>query len=159
MKKQLIYLGADHAGFKLKEQIKQDLMAQKIAVKDLGNLKLDKNDDYPDFGYKVGQAVAKHKDAKGILICGTSFGVCIVANKVRGIRAVPIANIFDAKLSRQHNDANVLCLAGGGMQKKIKGIGLSRKEAQKIIKVWLNTPFSKEKRHRRRVNKIKKYES
>jgi len=146
----MIYIGADHAGFKLKEQIEKYLSAQKMKYIDLGNLKLDKNDDYPDFGFKVAQAVANDKYAKGILICGSSFGVCIVANKVKGIRAVSISNVKDAKLSRQHNDANVLCLSGWDLKSEV---------AKKIIKVWLNTKFSNVARHKRRLNKIKKFES
>ncbi len=146
----MIYLGADHAGFKLKEQIKKYLKTQKIKFADLGNLKLDKNDDYPDFGFKVAKAVARDKNSKGILICGTSFGVCIVANKVKGIRAVSISNFKDAKLSRQHNDANVLCLSGWELKPDL---------AKKIVKTWLAAPFSKMARHQRRVNQIKKIES
>lgn len=146
----MIYLGADHAGFKLKEQIKKYLQSQKIKFTDLGNLKLDKNDDYPDFGFKVAKAVAKDNASRGILICGTSFGVCIVANKVKGIWAVSISNIKDAKISRSHNDANVLCLSGWDLKLDL---------AKKIIKVWLNTKFSNAPRHKRRLAKIKKYES
>lgn len=145
----MLYLGADHAGFKLKEQIKKYLQSQKVKFNDLGNLKLDKNDDYPDFGFKVAKAVAKDQGSRGILICGTSFGVCIVANKVKGIRAVSIDNVKDAKLSRQHNDANVLCLSGWDLKLPL---------AQKIIKVWLDTEFSGASRHKRRLNKIVKIE-
>lgn len=154
----MIYIGADHAGFKLKQQIKNYLDKQNIKFEDLGNLKLDKNDDYPDYGYKVAKAVTKNKGSKGILICGSSYGVCIVANKVKGIRGVPVDNFKDAKLSREHNDANVLCLAGGGMKEKVKGVGLNISDAKKIINVWLKTPVSKAKRHHRRINKIKKIE-
>lgn len=146
----MLYLGADHAGFKLKEQIIKYFITQKIRYINLGNLKLDKNDDYPDFGYKVAKFVAKDKNSKGILICGSSFGVCIVANKVKGIRAVSISNIKDAKLSRQHNDANVLCLSGWDLKLPM---------AQKIIKTWLVTKFSDAPRHKRRINKISRYES
>jgi ribose 5-phosphate isomerase B len=146
----MLYLGADHAGFKLKEQVKKYLLSQKVKVTDLGNLKLDKNDDYPDFGFKVAKAVVKDKDSKGILICGTSFGICIVANKVKGIRAVSISNIKDAKISRSHNDANILCLSGWDLKLPM---------AQKIIKVWLETKFSGASRHIRRLNIIKKIET
>ena len=149
MSKSIIYLGSDHAGYKLKEHLKKYFLAQKVKFTDLGNLKLNKNDDYPDFGFKVAQAVAKDKDSKGILICGTSFGVCIVANKVKGIRAVSVSNIKDAQISRSHNDANVLCLSGWDLKYQL---------AQKIIKVWLQTKFSGAARHIRRLNKINKYE-
>jgi ribose 5-phosphate isomerase B len=150
MTKEVIYLGADHAGLKLKEQIKRYLLTQGVLLKDLGAFKFNKNDDYPDFGYKVAKAVVRDKNSKGILICGSSFGVCIVANKVRGIRAVSIDNVKDAKLSRQHNDANVLCLSGWNLKLDM---------AKKIITIWLRTKFSNAPRHKRRLAKIKKYES
>ena len=146
----MIYLGADHAGFKLKELIKKYLQTQELAFQDLGNFKFKKNDDYPDFGYKVAKTVAKTKGSKGILVCGSSYGVCIVANKVKGIRAVSIGSVKDAKLSREHNDANILCLSGWGLKTDL---------AKKILKTWLNTFFSGAKRHQRRVNKIKKIEN
>ena len=146
----MIYLGADHAGFKLKEQIKKYFQTQNIEFQDLGNFKLYKNDDYPEFGFKVAKAVAKNPQNRGILICGSSFGVCIVANKVKGIRAVSICDINDAKLSREHNDANVLCLSGWDLKSDL---------AIKIINIWLKTKFSKAKRHLRRLAMIKKYES
>ncbi|MBN1325406.1 RpiB/LacA/LacB family sugar-phosphate isomerase [Candidatus Falkowbacteria bacterium] len=149
MKKQVIYLGADHAGFKLKEQIKRYLLGLNFEVNDLGAYKFNKNDDYPDFGFKVAKAVSKDKNSMSILICGSSFGVCIVANKVKGIRAVSIDNIRDAKLSRQHNDANVLCLSGWNLKFNM---------AKRIILVWLKTKFSNDLRHKRRLAKIKNYE-
>ena len=146
----MVYLGADHAGFKLKEQIKKYFQTQKIKFIDLGNFELDKNDDYPEFGFKVANAVAKNTQNRGILICGSSFGVCIVANKVKGIRAVSVCSIKDAKLSREHNDANVLCLSGWDLNLEI---------AKKIVNIWLKTKFSKARRHLRRLAMIKKYES
>ncbi len=146
----MIYLGADHAGFRLKEQLKKFLSTKKLKFVDLGNFKLDKNDDYPEFGYKAANAVAKNPQNRGILICGSSFGVCIVANKVKGIRAVSICNIKDAKLSREHNDANVLCLSGWDLKLEM---------AKKIVDIWLKTKFNKAKRHLRRLAMIKRYES
>jgi len=145
----MVYLGADHAGFRLKEQIKKYLQNQKLKFEDLGNLKLEKNDDYPEYGYRVAKAVAKNKGSKGILICGTSYGICIVANKEKGTRAVSVNNVREAKFSREHNDANILCLSGWDN---------SVSKARKIIKAWLNTKFSAQPRHRRRVNQIKKIE-
>jgi len=146
----MVYLGADHAGFKLKEQIKKFLSIKKIKFQDLGNFKLDKNDDYPEFGFKVAKAVTKNPQNRGILICGSSFGVCIVANKVKGIRAVSVCDIKDAKLSREHNDANVLCLSGWD---------LKLETAEKIINIWLKTKFNRARRHLRRLAIIKRYES
>ena len=150
-----IYLGADHAGFKLKEKIKSWLKVKKIAFEDLGNLVYDKNDDYPDFAEKVGKRAVKDK-TKGILLCGSAEGICIAANKIKGARAVNPQNILQTKLSRTDNDANILCLAGGGMLKPIPGISLAK--AKEMITIFLKTPFSGEKRHLRRLNKIKKLE-
>lgn len=152
-----IYLGSDHAGFYLKEKVKKWLKKKKIAVEDLGNLKYDKDDDYPDYAAKVGRKVVKKK-SKGILFCGSAEGICIAANKIKGVRAVAVWDKLMAQQSRQHNDANVLCLSGGGTLKKIRGLGLSLGKAKEIIEVWLNTSSSKESRHLRRINKIRKLE-
>lgn len=143
-----IYLGADHAGFKLKEQIKKELKKMSYPFEDLGNTRFDKNDDYPDFAYKVAKKVAL-ENSKGILFCGSSQGVCIVANKVFDIRAVSANTVEEAVKTREHNNANVLCLSGWN---------LSQKKASEIIKAWLNTGFSSEERHKKRVNKIKRIE-
>lgn len=151
-----IYLGTDHAGFALKEKIKSWLKTKKIAFEDLGNLVYDKNDDYPDFAEKVGQRVVKDK-TKGILLCGSAEGICIAANKIKGARAVNPQDILQTKLSRADNDANILCLAGGGMLKPIPGIPLIK--AEKLITTFLNTHFSGEARHVRRLKKIKKLET
>lgn len=145
----MLYLGADHAGFKLKEQIKKYLLSQKIKFTDLGSFELDADDDFPQYGFKVGQAVVRDKKSSGILICGTGFGVCIAANKVKGIRAVTIRNVAEAKSARQHNDANVMCFSGWDIKLPL---------AQKIIKAWLQTKFSGAPRHKRRLAIIKKYE-
>lgn len=150
-----IYLGSDHAGFKLKEKIKTWLAAEKIPHEDLGNLKYDKNDDYPDFAAKVGRAVAGNAmarnktETRGILFCGSAEGVCIAANKIRGVRAANPGTIKLVKLSREHNDANILCLSGWFS---------TFPAAVKIIKVFLKTPFSQAPRHLRRLNKIKQLE-
>jgi RpiB/LacA/LacB family sugar-phosphate isomerase len=152
-----IYLGSDHAGFKLKEKVKKWLKKENIAYQDLGNKVYNINDDYPDYAEKVGKAVVKNKSF-GILICGSSEGICIAANKVKGIRAVSAFNSLTAKLSREHNDANIICLSGGGMKDQVKGMGLSFSKAKEIIKTFLDTSFSGEKRHVRRLNKIKRIE-
>jgi len=145
-----IYLGADHAGFKMKERIKRYLKRLKYQVVDKGNTKLVMTDDYPDYGYKVAKAVQKAKgEAKGILFCGSAEGIAIAANKVKGIRAVPVWSQKNAKLSRQHNNANVLCLAGWD---------LDPKKAEKIVKTWLETDFTFEPRHVRRLKKINSIE-
>lgn len=155
---EVIYVGADHAGFYLKEKIVKFLVKQGYEVRDMGNWTYDKDDDYPDFGYKVAKAVSEKK-GKGILFCGSAEGVCIVANKVKGVRAIAARETKIAEISRTHNDSNILCLAGGGTKKKVPGVGLSEKKAREIVRVWLNTKFSWAKRHVRRINKIKKIEN
>lgn len=142
-----INIGADHAGYKLKEHLSNYLAKKGYTVHDFGAHKLDKEDDYPDFAEAVGKAT--QKNGLGILICGSAEGVCIAANKIRGIRAVAVWNITNAKLSRQHNDANILCLSGWQ---------LTKKEAEKIALTFLKTPFSIASRHRRRIAKIKRME-
>ncbi len=151
-----IYLGSDHAGFRLKESIKKFLIKNGFDFEDLGAFKLNKSDDYPIYAAKVARKVAETKSF-GILFCGSAQGMCIAANKIKGIRAVAISSVEDARLTRLHNDANVLCLAGGGM------IGKRRKSihpnlAQKITKAFLTTMFSNEERHIRRINEIKRLE-
>lgn len=143
-----IYLGADHAGFKLKEQIKKYLEKMKYNVSDQGAFKFDKLDDYPDFAARVAKKIIKGDD-RGILFCGSSHGVCIAANKFKGIRAVAVSNVRDAKLTREHNNANVLCLSGWN---------LKLENAKRIIEIWLKTEFGGEGRHMRRLGKIKKLE-
>lgn len=150
-----IYLGADHAGFALKEKVKQWLTEKKTAFEDLGNLIYDKNDDYPDFAEKVARKVVR-EGTKGILFCGSAEGMAMAANKVKGVRAVAVWDKKIAELSRKHNDANVLCLAGGGMLKPIPGLSLEK--AKVIISVWLKMQFRGEVRHKRRIEKIKKIE-
>lgn len=153
----IVYLGADHAGFHLKEKVKKWLEKQGIPYKDLGNIFYDPDDDYPDFASRVGRAVVKQK-TNGLLFCGSAEGICIAANKIPGIRAVAVWDVRMAKQSRLHNDANILCLSGGGTLKKVSGLGLSLEQAQKIIRVWLATPFSGAARHVRRINKLKQLE-
>ena len=148
MKKEHVYLGADHAGFELKENIKRYL-SDKVQLSDLGSHKYEKHDDYPKYAQKVAKSVSKDKSAKGILVCGSAQGMCIAANKVKHVRAVTPNTQSEAKLTRQHNDSNVLCLSGWN---------LSTKEAFKIIDVWLKTEFSKDPRHTRRLKEIAKIE-
>lgn len=146
--KKKIYIGADHAGFDLKEKIKDFLKKKRIPYEDMGNTEYDPHDDYPDFGSAVANAVARHK-TKGILVCGSSYGVCIVANKRKGIRAVSVNTVKDAQLAREHNDANIVCLSGWHA---------SPLHAKKIVETFLTTETSRIDRHVRRVKKIKKYE-
>ncbi|MBI2148441.1 RpiB/LacA/LacB family sugar-phosphate isomerase [Candidatus Woesearchaeota archaeon] len=144
-----IYIGADHAGFKLKERLKIFLIKSKYSIIDLGNKKFQKNDDYPIYGYKVAKAVVKNKYSRGILICGSGQGVCITANKVNGIRAALAENIKDAYLARRDDNCNIICL---------QGRYTSLKKAKIIIKKFLETEFKPLKRYKRRISEIKRLE-
>ncbi len=144
MEKRVIYLGADHAGFKLKEKIKNYLDKVGIEYDDLGG-RGEKGDDYPDYAFSVAKKVAKNGNILGILICGTGTGMVIAANKVRGIRAAVGYDSYSAKMSREHSDANILCL---------RGRRFSDSENLRIVRIWLNSRFSGAKRHKRRLRKI-----
>ncbi|MEK6850758.1 MAG: ribose-5-phosphate isomerase [Nanoarchaeota archaeon] len=150
MEKEIIYLAADHAGFEAKKRIIGYLNQRNIEFVDLGAHKYKNDDDYPDYAFKVAEKVAKHKKAKGILICGTGAGMAIAANKVKGIRAVEAYDKYSAKMSRLHNDANILTLRARNV---LPGKML------KIVDAWLNTEFSVEERHDRRIRKIMHYEN
>lgn len=145
MKKEVVYIGADHAGFELKEHIKSYLKRKGYEVYDEGAHTLNKKDDYPDFAYRVARNVADNPDSFGVLCCGSAQGMCIAANKVRNIRAVSAISVKEATLTRTHNNANVLCLSGWYM---------SNKNAEKITDVFLATHFSNLPRHVRRLKKI-----
>ncbi len=153
----MIYLGADHAGFALKEKLKVYLQKKGLHVNDLGAWTLKPGDDYPDYAIPVAELVAKTGE-KGILVCGSAEGVCIAANKVKGIRAIAARDTITARMSREHNDANVLCLAGGRTKAKVKGLGISFPKTKQIVDSWLKTEFSNEERHRRRLKKVEEYE-
>lgn len=140
-----IFVASDHAGFRMKEAIKKYLEDLEWEVKDLGNTKYDSRDDYPDFGYREAKAVSGTAKSSGILFCGSGEGVCIVANKVKGIRAVVGWNVWSARASRTDDDANILCLPARA---------LTVQEAKRIVRVWLETPFSGAERHKRRIRKI-----
>ena len=144
----MIYLGADHAGWHLKEELKKYLAELGEQYKDLGNQELDPQDDYPDFALLVAEKVVQ-SGGRGILICGTGLGICLVANKIKGARGAVCWNDFTALQSREHNDANILCLGG-------KVIDLET--AKKIVRLWLETEFTGEERHVRRLEKIKDIE-
>jgi len=143
-----IAIGADHAGYKLKEKIKLLLTKEEINYQDLGAYNENHADDYPDWGMKVAEAVAQGKYGRGILICGTGIGMCLVANKVPGIRATPCYSLTAARLSREHNDSNILVLGS-----RIISVQL----AKMIVKEWLKAKF-KGGRHQRRLEKIRKIE-
>ncbi len=138
-----IALGADHAGFELKEKIKQKLSAQGIAVDDRGT-NSTVSCDYPDFARAVAEEVTAHGADLGILVCSTGIGMSIAANKVPGIRAAKVDTEFEAERSREHNDANVLTMGASVIDEAT---------AFKIVDIWLTTTFAGG-RHERRVEKI-----
>jgi ribose 5-phosphate isomerase B len=138
-----IALGADHAGFELKEHVKEYLKQQKIEIVDYGT-DSNRSVDYPDYGKKVAKAVQSGKVDRGIVICGTGIGVSMVANKYKNVRAALCLYPKMAEMARRHNDANILAMGG-----RLVAKGL----AEYIIDVFLNTEFDGG-RHKRRVDKI-----
>ena len=146
----MLYIGSDHAGYNLKEEIKDYLGELDYIYEDLGNKELDYQDDYVDFAVKVAEKVSADKNAKGILFCGTGVGVCIAANKFKDVRAALVYDEFSAKSSREDDDANILCLGGRTISPEL---------AQKIVKIWIETDFSGGERHVRRLKKIEEIEN
>ena len=138
-----IAIGADHAGYELKQYIVESLIAQGHQVQDLGTHSLEQV-DYPDFAAWVARAVVAGEAERGILICGTGIGMSISANKVRGVRAALCTDCYMARMARQHNDAQILCLGG-----RVLGPDL----ALDIVEVFLRTDFLGD-RHAQRVDKI-----
>jgi RpiB/LacA/LacB family sugar-phosphate isomerase len=138
-----VAVGADHRGFALKEELKAWLAARGHSVTDCGPASADRV-DYPDYAFKVADAVTRHRAERGILICSTGIGMSIAANKVRGVRAALPSSVRLARLSREHNDANVLCLGADF----VSGVG-----ARRIVGVWLKTEFAGG-RHAKRLAKI-----
>ena len=139
-----IAMGADHGGYSLKEIIKQHLVEAGHEVLDLGTHDTD-SCHYPEYAEKVAYAVVDRDADLGILVCGTGIGMSIAANKVRGIRAAAVSDCFTAQATREHNDANILALGA-----RVTGPGL----ALKIVDTFLDTPFSGEERHARRISMI-----
>lgn len=143
-----IALGADHAGVALKHDIKRLLDELHLAYEDIGT-HTEQSVDYPDFAERVARSVASGEFDRGILVCGTGIGMAIAANKIAGVRAAPVTDLDTARLSREHNDANVLALGGRV---------LSRERALEIVRAFLETPFAGG-RHERRIKKIDLLES
>lgn len=142
-----IAIGSDHAGFQLKEELKVFLQEKGIDVKDFGTYS-EESVDYPDYAIPLAESVARGEEKFGILICGTGIGMSIAANKVKGIRASLCDSKYSARCAREHNDANVLCLAGRVLKEEL---------AKEIVNVWLNTSFLAG-RHKIRIDKIINYE-
>ncbi len=149
-----IYIGTDHAGFKLKEELKMFLESVGYVVEDKGAYEFNESDDYPDFIFPVVKAVAEDiamdLDSRGIVIGGSGQGEAIVANKVKGIRAAVVYDEYSAEMSRKHNDANILSMGTRT---------LTICKAKELVKLWLETSFSNEERHKRRIEKIKAIEN
>lgn len=139
-----IAIGSDHGGFALKELIKQHLIEKDYQVEDFGTYCTD-SVDYPEYALKAALAVSKGQCDKGIVVCSTGIGVSIAANKVRGVRAALCSDLLSTKLTREHNDTNVLALGAFIVGEQL---------AYAIVDTWLETEFSKEERHQRRINKI-----
>lgn len=145
-----VFLGADHAGFELKNEIKSFLEQEGHEAVDCGALFLDKNDDYPDFCSEAARKVAENSGSIGFVFGKSGAGEAIVANKIKGVRAVLAVNEENVRLAREHNDANVLSLGS---------IFYDTDTAKKFAKLFLETPFSNEERHIRRVKKIAELEN
>ena len=140
----MLALGSDHGGYALKQAIAKHLEARGLEYRDYGTYS-EASCDYPDFGRAVAEAVAAGEAEYGIIICGTGIGISITANKVPGIRAALCGDCFSAEATRSHSDANVLALGA-----RVVGEGL----ALKIVDTFLDTPFSNDERHIRRIRKI-----
>ena len=140
----MIAIGCDHGGFELKQEIMKHLEENNVEYKDFGTYTKD-SCDYPVYAKKVAKAILSGECEKGILICGTGIGIGIAANKFKGIRAALCHDVFSAQATREHNDANIL-----GMGARVIGVGT----ALKIVDTFLNTPFSNDERHKRRIAKI-----
>jgi len=144
-----IAIGADHAGYRLKDEIVPFIEALGHELVDVG-CNCDQSVDYPDYALPVCELVASGQAERGILICGTGIGMSIAANKVAGIRCALVHDLFSAKATREHNDTNVLA-----MGERVIGPGV----AQEIVKLWLETPFSNGERHRGRIAKVMRIEA
>jgi ribose 5-phosphate isomerase B len=143
-----IAMGADHAGYELKNKIREHLQQQGFEIHDQGTNSGD-SVDYPDFALQVGQEVADQRSDRGILVCGTGIGMAISANKVHGVRSANISSEYEAQMSREHNDLNVLALGARTVDPE---------KALKIVDLWLKTQFAGD-RHQRRVEKMMAIES
>lgn len=140
----MIAIGCDHGGYALKQEILAYLDAKKLEYKDFG-CNSSEAVDYPVYARLVAEAITSGECEKGILICGTGIGISIAANRIKGIRAALCTDCFTAEATRQHNDANILCMGG-----RVVGPGL----AIKITDTFLHTPFSDEERHMNRIKLI-----
>jgi ribose 5-phosphate isomerase B len=143
-----IAIGSDHRGYDVKRRIRSLLEQMGHEVLDFGP-DSSESVDYPDFAFQVAQAVAEGRVERGVLVCGTGIGMCIAANKVKGVRAAPCHDSITVEMSRRHNNANVLCLSADLLGEELIG---------RIVRLWLETEFEGG-RHARRVEKITRYEA
>ena len=142
-----IALGADHGGYSHKEAIKAHLIKRGFEVKDFGTYSED-SVDYNDYAKLVAESIRDHKYDRGILVCGTGIGMSVMANKVHGIRAALVHDLFTAEATRLHNDTNILAMGGRVIELE---------KALEIVDIWVDTEFSNEERHVRRITKIDSY--
>ena len=142
-----IAMGADNGGYSHKEAIKKHLIERGFEVKDFGTFS-EESTDYNDYALLVAESVRDKEYDRGILVCGTGIGMSVMANKVCGIRAALVHDLFTAEATRLHNDSNVLTMGGRVIELE---------KALKIVDIWIDTEFSNEERHIRRVNKINSY--
>lgn len=140
----IVAIGCDHAGFDLKEALKEHLKERNIEFKDYGTYS-SASCDYPQYAKAVAEAVVNKEADCGVLICGTGIGMSMAANKVKGIRAAVVGDEFSAQATRSHNDANVLCMGARVT---------AREKAIKLMDIFLDTPFSNEEKHKRRISQI-----
>ena len=145
----MIYLGADHRGFELKERLKKRLIDDGLELVDLGNDRLDPQDDYVDFAQKVAKSVVQEPENRGILLCGSGAGVDMIANKIDGVRSALVDDVSRSIQAREHEDANVLSLPADK---------LDEDQSYDIVQAFLNTPFSQQPRHERRLDKMAEIE-
>ncbi len=145
------YIGSDHRGYQLKKEIFTMVKNGGYEIVDLGDVAYDENDDYADFAVKVAERVSRDSaNARGILICGSGVGVCVVANKFANVRAALAGSSDQAFDSKNDDDANILCLGANY---------LNADQAKKIVLTWMQTPFSEEARHVRRLQKLEQIEN
>lgn len=143
-----LLIASDHGGFALKSRIVEFLKSRNIQPEDLGS-DSGESVDYPDYALKVAERVSKGEADAGILVCGTGVGMCIAANKFKNVRAAVVSESYSARMAKEHNDANILCVGGRVLEQDGK--------AEEIIAVWLDAKFEAG-RHQRRLDKIREIE-